>query len=239
MGYLQDARTGNFDYVVIFQQTPGGTTVQESRQPKRGSRLLTAFTQDIGLPEMALMFLPELQDDYEISCEGTTEWNGQRTLVVHFIPHKDKPGRTLSFRDSKGKTYPARLKGRAWIAADSGEVLHMETSLMEEIPGTKVRHWYIKAKGKRIEWSCCLPFCCRPCGSTVDMRNQSNGSFPGKTLISRSATTTSSGSFTMRSAAPELPRRSRPIPFVTASQPICWSRAPIYAPSRSCWGIAA
>jgi len=143
MGYLQDARTGNFDYVVIFQQTPGGTTVQESRQPKRGSRLLTAFTQDIGLPEMALMFLPELQDDYEISCEGTTEWNGQRTLVVHFIPHKDKPGRTLSFRDSKGKTYPARLKGRAWIAADSGEVLHMETSLMEEIPGTKVRHWYM------------------------------------------------------------------------------------------------
>jgi hypothetical protein len=64
MGYLQDARTGNFDYIVIFQQTPGGTTVQESRQPKRGSRLLSPFTQDIGLPEMALMFLPELQDDY-------------------------------------------------------------------------------------------------------------------------------------------------------------------------------
>jgi VWFA-related protein len=143
MGYLQDARTGNFDYVVIFQQTPAGTTVQESRHPKRGSRLLTAFTQDIGLPEMALMFLPEIQDDYEMSCEGTAEWNGQRTQVVHFVPRKDKPGRTLSFRDSKGKMYPARLKGRAWIAADSGEVMHMETSLMEEIPGTKVRHWYL------------------------------------------------------------------------------------------------
>ena len=143
MGYLQDARTGNFDYVVIFQQTPAGTTVQESRQPKRGSRLLTAFTQDIGLPEMALMFLPEIQDDYEMSCEGSAEWNGQRTQVVHFVHRKDKPSHTLSFRDSKGKVYPARLKGRAWIAADSGEVMHMETSLMEEIPGTKVRHWYL------------------------------------------------------------------------------------------------
>ena len=143
MGYLQDARTGNFDYVVLFQQTPAGTTVQESRQPKRGSRLLAAFTQDIGLPEMALMFLPEIQDDYEMSCEGTTEWNGQRTQVVHFVSRKDKPGHTLSFRDGKGNLHPARLKGRAWIAAGSGEVLHMETSLMEEIPGTKVRRWYL------------------------------------------------------------------------------------------------
>ena len=152
MGYLQDARTGNFDYVVIFQQTPGGTTVQESRRPKRGSRLLTAFTQDIGLPEMALMFLPELQDDYEMSCEGVAEWSGRRTAVVHFVPRKDKPGRTLSFRDSKGKMYPARLKGRAWIAADSGEIMHMETSLMEEIPGTKVRHWYMSISYAPVEF---------------------------------------------------------------------------------------
>ena len=137
MGYLQDARTGNFDYVVIFQQTTAGTTVQESRQPMHGSRLLTAFTQDIGLPEMALMFLPEIQDDYEMTCEGTAEWNGQRTQVVRFVQRKDKPSHTLSLRDGKGAVHPARLKGRAWIAADSGEVMHMETSLMEEIPGTQ------------------------------------------------------------------------------------------------------
>jgi hypothetical protein len=143
MGYLQDARTGTFDYVVLFGQTPGGTTVQESRKPKPGSHLLAVFSQDVGLPEMALMFLPEIQDDYEMSCEGTGEWNGQRTQVVHFVQRKDKPNHTLSFRDSKGAARPARLKGRAWIAADSGEVLHMETSLMEEIPAAKVRHWYL------------------------------------------------------------------------------------------------
>jgi len=143
MGYLQDARAGTFDYVVLFQQTPRGTTVQESRKPKHGSHLLAVFSQDVGLPEMALMFLPEIQDDYEMNCEGTSEWNGQRAQVVHFVQRKDKPNHTLSFRDSKGVAHPARLKGRAWIAADSGEVLHMETSLMEEIPAAKVRHWYL------------------------------------------------------------------------------------------------
>jgi hypothetical protein len=143
MGYLQDARIGTFDYLVLFQQTPGGTNVQESRQPKRGSRLQPVFTQDVGLPEMALLFLPEIQTDYEMTCEGTTEWNGQLAHVVRFVNRKDKQAHTLSFRDSKGAAYPARLKGRAWIAADSGEVLHLESSLTDEMPKVKVRHWYL------------------------------------------------------------------------------------------------
>jgi VWFA-related protein len=143
MGYQQDARTGTFDYVVFFQQTPGGTDVQESRKPKHGSKLLTVFTQDVGLPVLGLMFLPEMQDAYEISCEGAGEWNGQRAQIIHFVQRKDKPNHTLSFRDSKGAAHPARLKGRAWIALDTGEVIHMETSLVEEIPKAKVRHWYL------------------------------------------------------------------------------------------------
>jgi hypothetical protein len=105
--------------------------------------LLTAFTQDVGLPEMALMFLPEMQGDYEFTCEGVAEWNGQPAWVLHFVNRKERPRRALSFRDNKGKIYPARLGGRAWIAADSGEVMHMELSLTDEIPQAKVRHWYL------------------------------------------------------------------------------------------------
>jgi hypothetical protein len=34
------------------------------------------------------------------------------------------------------------LKGRAWIATDSGEVIHIETSLLGNIPATNIRNWY-------------------------------------------------------------------------------------------------
>ncbi len=152
MGYVQDSRIGTFDYVVLFQQSLAGTTVEENRQPKRGSTLLTAFTQEIGLPEMALLFLPELQGDYAMTCEGTADWNGHRAQVVHFVHRKDKPSRTLSFRNSKGVFYPASLKGRAWIASDSGEVLHMELSLMEEMPQVKVRHWYLSVNYAPVQF---------------------------------------------------------------------------------------
>jgi hypothetical protein len=130
-------------YLVLFQQTPEGTNVEESRQPQRGSRLQPVFTQDVGLPEMALMFLPEIQTDYEITCEGSAEWNGQSAHVVRFVNRKNRPAHTLSFRDSKGVVYPAKRKGRAWIAVDSGEVLHLESSLTDEMPKVRVRHWYL------------------------------------------------------------------------------------------------
>jgi hypothetical protein len=142
LGDITDGGRGTFDYVVDFQQMLEGLVVQESRNPRDGSSLSAATTEDMGLPEMALMFLPNMQDDYEMARESTTEWERQSAWVVRFQQRKNKRGRTLSFRGRSG-VYPASLKGRAWIATDSGEVMHMETGLMEEIPAANVWHWYL------------------------------------------------------------------------------------------------
>ncbi len=40
-------------------------------------------------------------------------------------------------------SYPVGLKGRAWIASDSGEIVHMETAMLEEVPAAKLHHWYL------------------------------------------------------------------------------------------------
>jgi hypothetical protein len=42
-----------------------------------------------------------------------------------------------------GAAYPAHLKGRAWIAAGSGEVMHLETGMMESLAAMRVRNWYL------------------------------------------------------------------------------------------------
>jgi hypothetical protein len=142
-GIVQDSRKGTFNYIVTFQPSPAGMSMQENRQATRGSHLFGDSTEDVGLPEMVLMFLPEIQSDYEMTCEATAEWKGRRANVVHFVSRKDKTSRTLSFRSKGGKLYPARIKGRAWISADSGEVLHFEAGLMGEITQISVRDWYI------------------------------------------------------------------------------------------------
>lgn len=144
----QHIANGNdsFDYTVDFKESPKGMAIEENRIPEHGGRPLPGAIQDIGLPALALIFLPQLQADYEMKCEGAAVWNGQPTWVVHFQQRGDTQGHTASFTHKK-IAYPAKLKGRAWIAqessGDSGEILHLETSLMEPVLAADVRQMYL------------------------------------------------------------------------------------------------
>jgi hypothetical protein len=81
--YQLGSDMGSFDYIAAFDRSEKGYIVQENRTPKKGSHTFPAATQDVGLPEMALIFLPNLQGIYEMKCEGATEWKGQ-TQVLEF-----------------------------------------------------------------------------------------------------------------------------------------------------------
>jgi len=123
-----------FDYIVDFGEKMGAFRVHETRTPLAGTNdgHLGAVL-DQGVPVLALIFSPALRDDYEMRCEGATEWRDQRAWVVHFQQRKDKLPRTTKM-ETPTKIYPVSIKGRAWIAADSGQVLHLETNLMERVP---------------------------------------------------------------------------------------------------------
>jgi hypothetical protein len=123
-----------FDYIVDLGEKSGAIRVHETRTPLAGAndgRLGTIL--DKGVPVLALIFYPPLQGDYEMRCEGATEWKDQRAWVVHFKQRKDKPPRTAKM-ETPTQVYPLSIKGRAWIAADSGQILHLETNLMRRIP---------------------------------------------------------------------------------------------------------
>lgn len=139
---LRDFGSETFEYVVSFGPPEKGLVVEEYRNPIHGSSLTSVTTQDTGLPEMSLIFLPEMQEDYELSCDGASAWQGRSVWVLRFQQRRDRPSRMFSFK-ANGKVYPAKLKGRAWISADSGEVVHLETGLIEEIPAVHVHRWYL------------------------------------------------------------------------------------------------
>ena len=122
-----------FDYIVDFGRKSEPLQVHETRTPLAGTdgKYLSAIL-DKGLPALALIFYPALQSDYEMRCEGSTQWNNQLAWVVHFRQIKGKRPRTVTMETPLG-VQPLSLKGRAWIAADSGQVLHLETNLMEGI----------------------------------------------------------------------------------------------------------
>jgi hypothetical protein len=131
-----------FEYLVDFGKQSEPFNVHEIRTPLAGSEAELTSILDKGLPVLALIFHPALQGDYEMRCEGATQWNHQPAWLVHFRQMKGKRPRTLTM-ETQTEGYPRsanatelrplRIKGRAWIAADSGQVIHLETNLVEPI----------------------------------------------------------------------------------------------------------
>jgi len=144
---------GKFEYLVDFGSQSEPLKVHETRTTRgaTGGRNLSAIL-DKGLPVLALIFYPELQGDYEMHCEGSAPWNNQPAWVVHFSQMKGKRPRTVTM-ETPTEIYPRLLtateirplsiKGRAWIAADSGQVLHLETNLKEGILAIQLREMAI------------------------------------------------------------------------------------------------
>jgi len=142
-----------FEYLVDFGSQSDPLKVHETRTSRRATdtRSLSPIL-DKGLPVLALIFHPGLQGDYEMRCEGSTQWNNQPAWVVHFSQLKGKRPRTVTMM-TPTETYPRLLtateirplsiKGRAWIAADSGQVLRLETNLKEGILAIELREMAI------------------------------------------------------------------------------------------------
>jgi hypothetical protein len=132
-----------FDYIVDFGNESQPLNIRETRtRLDAGDDIHLGDVLDKGLPVLALIFYPDLQSDYEFRCEGSGQWNNQPAWVVHFRQMKGKRPRTMSMPTATEahphgltatEVRPLSLKGRAWIAAGSGQVIHLETNLAEPI----------------------------------------------------------------------------------------------------------
>jgi hypothetical protein len=70
---LQEYGDGTFEYLVELTPTAWGASAHETRTPIHGTHLFPAGTRERGLPEMALIFLPGIQGDYDMQCNGQTK----------------------------------------------------------------------------------------------------------------------------------------------------------------------
>jgi tetratricopeptide (TPR) repeat protein len=126
----------SFDYVVsISKIREGYLTVQEYRN---GSQDLGVFPDGIattGLPAAVLVFHPYYREDYDMKCEGLGRWKGGFAWQIHFAQKQDKSSRIRGYRPGlNSPTTPVALKGRAWIAKNTFQVVRIETDLQAPMP---------------------------------------------------------------------------------------------------------
>ena len=147
-GFPTKRESRTFSYVASIQESsPGLLRVDEYRN---GSAALDLFPQHIatlGLTSLALIFHPMFKDDYDFSCEGLSRWRDGLAWQVHFRQNPQKPARMRGYRTGD-QFSPVALRGRAWIATDTFQVVSLETDIVAPIP--KIR---LKAEHISIEYA--------------------------------------------------------------------------------------
>jgi tetratricopeptide (TPR) repeat protein len=139
-----------YDYSVsIVEIRPGNLAVEEYRKFIRKS-LVPVETATNGLGAMALIFHPYYVSDFEMHCEGLTEVQGQPAWSVYFKQRDDKPSRILRYTVSGGG-FAIPIKGRAWIAANTSQVLRLETDLVAPVKALRLEVEHLRIEYQPVD----------------------------------------------------------------------------------------
>lgn len=135
-GLASSPETRKFNYVASIEQyKPGQFSVTEYLS---GVRSLLEFPDGIvtnGLPALALIFHPSNAGNFEMTCEGLSQRSTGLAWQVRFRQRPDKPNTMREYKVGEyGPSYPVALRGRAWIAADTYQIVRMETDLVATVP---------------------------------------------------------------------------------------------------------
>lgn len=128
-GRLGRTDTAEFEYMFSYRRPrPGVLWVEELRDGSRGNRLVGGVGTS-GFAAMALIFHPYYAGDFEMKCEGQGSWKGEPVWYIYFRQRDDLRPRMRSYTTSQGSA-GLRFKGRAWIAANSFQIVRIETDLI-------------------------------------------------------------------------------------------------------------
>lgn len=132
-------RARDFNYLVFIRRPkPGLIFLDEERD---GGQNLGSFPTSLastGLVGLGVhLFDPQYESDFVYSCEGLGQWRAQPAWQIRFEQRRDTESRIRTWRNNRG-LFGVPLKGRVWVAANTYDVLHIETDLREPQPGLEL-----------------------------------------------------------------------------------------------------
>jgi hypothetical protein len=138
-GQLRRPEIRKFNYLVSIAQMPTGyINVEEYRNGGSNRDQFPDQIATVGTPSLVLIFHPQHVEDFNMTCEGSGQWHEQPAWQVRFEERTDRRS-SMSVLVVGGRSFGVRLRGRAWILADSYQVARLVSDLADEIPKIRLR----------------------------------------------------------------------------------------------------
>jgi tetratricopeptide (TPR) repeat protein len=139
MGNPSTRESREYNYVAsISEDKPGFLAVDEYRAEHLGVADFPDQIASSGFAALALVFHPDMRDNFDMVCEGLGDWHGQAAWLVHFKQRDDRPARIHDYKVG-ADTYSVKLKGRAWITSDKFQIVRIESELVSPMPQIRLQ----------------------------------------------------------------------------------------------------
>jgi tetratricopeptide (TPR) repeat protein len=140
-GYAENVVNLSFNYLASIRELKSKfgqfIDVQEYRNGSTGNEMFPNQMAGTGLPSIVLIFHPWLLSDFDVKCEGLSRSSSGFAWQVYFSQKKEKESRIRQYRIG-GHVYPVALKGRAWIDANTFQIVRLDTDLREARPDLRL-----------------------------------------------------------------------------------------------------
>ena len=151
-GLIAKHESRHYGYVEsVAEVAPGMYQVDEYRDGTLGLDVFPDNLASRGLGSMVLIFHPVYRGEYDMTCEGLTHWHDRTVWQVHFKQRKDKPARMRRYTVGKN-VFSVGLRGRAWIDANTFQVVSIETDLVSPIPQIRLAAEHISIDYEPVQF---------------------------------------------------------------------------------------
>ncbi len=133
-GVPTPVKAHDFMYIVFVRRPSKEYYFLDERRD--GAESLYSFPTALatrGLVSMGVnIFHPVFSKDFNFTCDGLGQWRGHAAWQVRFEQKQDVPSRIRTW-EAHGHIFAIPLKGRVWVAANTYDLLHLETELRQPL----------------------------------------------------------------------------------------------------------
>ncbi len=143
-GKMELHQESTFDYLVMMDGSQDEFTLNESRLPKdqgHSSKNLPLLVTN-GFSTLFLIFHPYYRDSFVLTPEAEVVESGERLVRVHFAHVRGK--RTPVALAVRGREYPLDIAGNAWLDAETGEIVRIESGLASPMDDIGLRTLHVQ-----------------------------------------------------------------------------------------------